>query len=151
MAVWNTKRTCFGFLIFFDLDTFWGSFWWQKKSENWHFLAQNNPKRGPNSKNIKNPKHKFFVFQNASFLPKIRNYGQNRDEFYCLEANFQTPQIPGFPIHLTIFREIRRFMSRHHSNLFQFRKQFLNPHSPNFKYMSKLKKIIFWPWTPLTP
>ena len=49
-----------------------------------------------------------FVFQNASFLPKIGKYGQNGDEFYCLEANFQTPQIPGFPIHFAKFREIRR-------------------------------------------
>ena len=45
-----------------------------------------------------------FVSQNASFLPKAKKYGQNGDEFHCLEANFQTPQIPGFPIHFAKYR-----------------------------------------------
>ena len=49
-----------------------------------------------------------FVSQNASFLPKMKKYGQNGDEFYCLEANFQTPQILGFPIHFAKFHEICR-------------------------------------------
>ena len=42
----------------------------------------------------------------------MKKYGQNGDDFYCLEANFQTPQIQGFPIHFAKFREIRREIRR---------------------------------------
>jgi len=42
----------------------------------------------------------------ASVLPKMKKYGQNGDEFYCLEAKFLTPKIPGFLIHFAKFREI---------------------------------------------
>ena len=62
----------------------------------------------PKIDNIINQKQVLLVFQNASFLPKIKNLGQIGDEFYCLEANFQTPQIPGFPIHFVKFWEIHR-------------------------------------------
>ena len=31
-------------------------------------------------------KQVLFVFQNASYLPKMKKYGQNKVKFYCLEA-----------------------------------------------------------------
>ena len=49
------------------------------------------------SKIQKIKKKVLLVFRNATFWPKVRKYGENGDEFHCLEAYFQTPQIPGFP------------------------------------------------------
>ena len=71
------------------------------------YFAQNDPQNGPHLKYQKSKKQVLFVFHNASFLPKMKEYGQNRDEFCCLEANFQTPEIPGLPMHFAKFRKIR--------------------------------------------
>ena len=58
--------------------------------------------------NKKSKTQVLFVFQNVSFLPKMKKYGQNGDEFYCLKTNFQNPKITGFPIYFAKFCEIRR-------------------------------------------
>ena len=51
-------------LYFWYFCPFLRSFWpkFGKKSINLHFLAQNDPKNGPKSKNIKNPKNKFSLY-----------------------------------------------------------------------------------------
>ena len=98
----------------FDIFRFWSIFGviltkiWQKFWK-FAFFGSKWPQKWPKIKKYqKSKKQVLFVFQNASFWPKMRKYGQNGDEYICLEGNFQTPQIPGFPIHFAKFREIRR-------------------------------------------
>ena len=143
LAFWNTKRTWF--LDFLYFGPFWGLSWpnFDPKSENMLFLADNDPKDGTKTK-ISEIKNKFSLY---SKIPvSCQKYGQNRDEFYCLEANFHSspPRISH------TFCEILRNTSRLHQfiswqlgKLFQFCKKFLNPHNPNFQSRSKLRKIIF--------
>ena len=111
LAFWNTNRTCvLDFWYFLILVHFWGHFD-QNLAKNLKICIFGSkwPQKWPKIKKYQKSKTQvLFVFQNARFLPKIRKYGQNGDEFYCLEGNFHTPQIPGFTIHFAKFREICR-------------------------------------------
>ena len=106
------EKLFFKFLIFFEFGPFRVIL--SQKLPKFRFLAnfaQNDLKNGPKSKNIKKSKKQvLFISQNAIFLPKMKEFGQNGDEFYCLEANSQTPQMPGFPIHLAKFRFVASYL-----------------------------------------
>ena len=67
----------FGFLIFQVFGSFSGSLSAKniKYSDFWSDLAQNDPKMAKNLEVSKFQKQVVFVFQNSSFLPKIKKYG----------------------------------------------------------------------------
>ena len=89
----ETKKTFFLVCWYYFLGPIWGHF--KQKVPIYRCSAKfcsKWPRKEPNFKKYqKFQKQVLFESQNASFLPKAKKYGQNGDEFHCLEANFQTP------------------------------------------------------------
>ena len=104
LAFRDTKRTgSFGFFNLVILGRFGGHLepnWQIKKIGNFWLKW---PQKGHSIKKNPNSKNKFFVFQNTSFLPKLKKCRQNVNELHCLQANFQTAKSWDLPFILQNF------------------------------------------------
>ena len=139
LAFWNTKRTCFlDFWYFLFLGHFWGHF--GLKIANFQILSlillKMTPKMAQNQKISKIQKTSSLCIPKCQFPAKNEEIWTKWRWVLLFRSKFSDPPNPGIS---HTFREIsrntsrlRRFISRRHSNLFQFRKKFLNPHNPNF-------------------